>query len=87
MTKEHLKKILDKYKNAENEVVELDNKFGIQIWNSRTENFYNKFNYVIFELISILFTEQGRELIENYLFDQINITFDELYETLQKYAK
>lgn len=87
MTKEHLKKILDKYKSAENEVFELDNKFGIQIWNSRTENFYNKFNYVIFELISILFTEQGRELIENYLFDQINITFDELYETLQKYAK
>lgn len=87
MTKENLKLLLDKYKESEQEVFDLDNKFGICIWNSKHENFYNKFNYIIFKLLEDMFTTDGASLIENYLFQQIDITFDELWECLQNYAK
>jgi len=82
MKKQHVKKILDRYISAEKEITDLDDKFGIRIWDSRNENFYNKFNYVIFELLDMVFTEKGRMLIEDYVFNQTNITFDELWERL-----
>ena len=49
MTKENLKKIVEKYREAEAQVSEMDSKYGICIWNSRSENFYNKYNYVLFQ--------------------------------------
>jgi hypothetical protein len=87
MTKEQLKEIIDKYISAEAEVMDLDSKFGIQIWNSRNENFYNRFNFVIFKLFEHIFTPEGIALLEDYIFEQTNITYDELWDTLSNLKK
>lgn len=81
MNKEFLKKILDKYIEAENEVSELDKQFGIEIWNSGKENFYNKFNRVIFDMFEYAFGPINKELIEMAIFEQ-NMTFDELWQAI-----
>ena len=41
MDKSTLKTIVDKYKEAERQVDQLD-ELGVCIWNSKKENFYNK---------------------------------------------
>lgn len=82
MTKKDLENIICKYNSAESEVVELDSRFGICLYNSSSENFYNKYNYVIFKLFEHMFGNEGRELIEEYLFEVTNLTFDELCEKL-----
>ena len=82
MTKKDLENIICKYNSAESEVVELDARFGICLYNSSNENFYNKYNYVIFKLFEHMFGNEGRELIEEYLFEVTNLTFDELCEKL-----
>lgn len=86
MTKKELKDIIEKYQSAESDVINLDSEFGINIWNSKNENFYNKLNYVIFKLFETIYGNKGRELIENYLFEPTNITFDELYENLENHG-
>lgn len=78
MNKKQFKVILDKYSKAENIITQLDGEFGINLYYSSRENFYNLYNYIIFKLFEQLYGEYGRELIENYLFEETNITFDEL---------
>lgn len=82
MTKEHLKTICDKYKFAEKQVSDLDMTYGICLWNSNKPNFYNEYNYIIFQLLEEIFGEQNRILIEEYLFDQSSMTFDELWDII-----
>lgn len=78
MNKNQFKTIIDKCQLAENIIVQLDGEFGINVYNSPKENFYNLYNYVIFKLFEQLYGEYGRELIETYLFEETDITFDEL---------
>lgn len=82
MLKENLKKILDCYKKAEKSVTKLDEDYGIRIWDAKNENFYNQYNYIIFSLFQELFGEENRYLIEDYLFEQKDISFDDLYKIL-----
>lgn len=82
MNKAKLKKIIDKYRAAEEEIIRLDSTFGICLYNSKNENFYNKYNYVIFKLFDALFGAENREIIEDYIFEQTDITFEELCKAL-----
>lgn len=82
MTKKDLENIICKYNSAESEVVELDSRFGICLYNSSSENFYNKYNYVIFRLLEHMFGYDGKILIEDYIFEQTDMTFDKLCEKL-----
>lgn len=84
MTKEHLKKIIDKYQFAEKQISDLDTNYGICLWNSSHENFYNAYNYIIFDLISQLYDEHKKELLEEFIFQQTDMTFDELYKMLNE---
>jgi len=85
MSKDELKNIIEKYREVEDDVSKLDDKFGICIWNSKKENFYNKYNYIIFKLLEYIYTPEKRELLEEYIFDQVEMTFDDLYNYLENY--
>lgn len=78
MNKELFKKIIDTYQSAEDEVSRLDREFGVCIWNAYTENFYNKYSYIIHQLFIEAFGEEKAEMIEEYLFDETSITYDNL---------
>lgn len=84
MTKKELKILLDKCVESHNDVMNLNKTFGINIFMSTKENFYNKYNYVIYKLFEHIFGDFGRELIEEYVFDD-GITFVELCEKLNIY--
>ena len=81
MTKNQLKEILDKYIEAENEITELNNKHGVRVYDCLTENFYNKYNWIIFHLLRIIFGDERTDLIESSILDRA-LTFDELWEKL-----
>lgn len=82
MTKEHLKKLIEKYQSAEKQISDLDMNYGICLWNSGKENFYNAYNYIIFDLLSQVYGEQKKQLIEDFMFQQTDMTFDELYDAI-----
>lgn len=82
ITKNEFKKILDSYQAAENQVTQLVNEFGIILYNSPDENFYNRYNYVIRKLFENLFGDIKADLIESYIFDETDLTFDKLWELL-----
>lgn len=82
MTKKQLKEHIDRYRKVEETITELDDKYGIQVWNARTSNFYNEYNYLIHELLVDIFGEEGTALIEDYEFEQTTMTFDELCDFL-----
>lgn len=84
MTKEQLKTLIDKYKFAEKQISDLDRTYGICLWNSNKPNFYNEYNYIIFNLIEDVFGEKKRILIEDVIFDQTSMTFDELWDILNE---
>ena len=84
MTKEHLKKLIDKYQFAEKQISDLDMNYGICLWNSSRENFYNAYNYIIFDLFGQLYGEQNKQLLEDFIFQQTDMTFDELYEAINE---
>lgn len=85
MNKDELKNIIEKYREVEKDVSKLDDEFGICIWNSRKENFYNKYNYIIFKLLENIYTPEKKELLEEYIFEQVEMTFDDLYNYLENY--
>lgn len=82
MTKEELKKHIDLYKQTEQVITDLDSKYGINVWDSKYPNFYNNYNLLIHNLLQCIFGEQKTDLLEDYMFDQTDLTFDELYEAL-----
>jgi hypothetical protein len=82
MTRDELKQHIALYKKTENDVFELENKFGIRIWDSKEPNFYNNYNLIIHRLLADIFGETKSELIEDYIFEQVDISFDELCEYL-----
>lgn len=82
MTKEELKNHITRYKNVENIVYELDTKYGINIFNSRISNFYNEYNYIIHNLLVSIFGNEKTDIIEEYCFEQNDLTFDELCRIL-----
>lgn len=82
ITKNEFKKILDSYQAAENQVMQLDGEFGITLYNSSDENFYNRYNYVIRKLFENLFGDIKADLIESYIFDVTDLTFDKLWELI-----
>lgn len=85
MTKKELENLIIKYNSAESDIIDMNARFGICVYNSEDENFYNKYNYVIFKLFKHFFGENGRELIEDYIFKETDMTFDELCEKLNVY--
>lgn len=85
MTKQQLKDIIDKYQTADDEVSQLDRLYGICIYNAYSENFFNKYNWIIFKLLEYQFGAKNIEMIENYIFKQVDMTFDELCEALEVY--
>lgn len=83
--KDTLEKLLSVYIDADNDITTMRDNFGVDIVNcsaSSKENFYNKLNYIIFELFEELFTQDGVEIIENYLFDR-DCSFEELWKKVE----
>lgn len=78
MTKKKLKELTEVYKQAEQEVTELDDIYGIRIWDAPKANFYNKYNLLIHELLIESFDADGAELIEDYCLSITNVSFDDL---------
>ena len=66
MNKSTLKTIVDKYKEAERQVDQLD-ELGVCIWNPKKENFYNKYQYIIFGLFNEVYTS-AQPLHESVLY-------------------
>ena len=83
MTKEQLKEIIELYKNTESAVIELDDKYGICVWNSDKPNFYNNYNLIIHKFWVILFGQENTDILEEYIFEQNSLTFDELCNILE----
>lgn len=83
MTRDELQKHIELYRNTEDIVFELDEKYGINIWNSRNPNIYNNYNLLIHNLLVQIFGEKNTELIESYIFEESELTFEQLCETLK----
>lgn len=82
MNKEKLKEILNLYKSTENSITKLNDEFGICLWNAKNNNFYNNYNFIIHKLFIEIFSEDKVNLIESYLFDETDMSFDELYNLI-----
>ena len=82
MSKNELFEHIELYKKTEKDVTQLDDQFGIRIWDSTKPNFYNNYNLIIHHLLVSIFGEEHTQLIEEYAFDQIDMTFDELCKIL-----
>lgn len=83
MTRDELQKYIKLYRNTEDTVFELDEKYGINIWNSKNPNIYNNYNLLIHNLLVQIFGEDNTELIESYIFEETNLTFEQLCEILK----
>ena len=85
MKKQELKTILDTYREAENQVRLLDMDFGICLYNSNKESFYHNYNYIIRKLFEQIFTNEQCDLIETFLFEECDLTFEGLCDRLEIY--
>lgn len=82
LEKKLLKNILKFYQDSENQVRDLDRTFGICLYNSNTESFYHKYNYIIRKLFEDIYGSEKADLIESYIFDETEMDFDTLYKIL-----
>ena len=82
MTKKELENHITRYRNVENVIYELDNKYGINFFNAKFSNFYNEYNYIIHSLLVSIFGNEKTDTIEEFIFEQNNVTFDELCKYL-----
>ena len=82
MTRDELQKHIKLYKATEDTVLELDKKYGINIWESSSPNIYNNYNLLIHNLLVDIFGDEKTDLIESYIFEQLTITFEQLCEKL-----
>jgi hypothetical protein len=82
MTKDELQKHINLYRDTEYLVSELNSKYGINIQDSKNPNFYNNYNLIIHNLLVSIFGDLNVDLLEEYIFDQTNISFDELCQKL-----
>lgn len=83
MNKQEFAELLSNYLEAE-EAIEKLNELGVDIW-SAEKTFYHNYNYIIFKLLSYHFGEENKELIECFLFGEIEISFEELCERIDIY--
>lgn len=83
INKEQLRTLLIRYQLAENQVRQLDTDFGICVYNSHESNFYNELNIIIRKLLESIYGEEKTDLIESFVFEETNMTFDELYNILE----
>ena len=82
MTRDELQKHIKLYKATEDTVLELDKKYGRNIWESSSPNIYNNYNLLIHNLLVDIFGDEKTDLIESYIFEQLTITFEQLCEKL-----
>lgn len=83
MNRDALKKHIELYKKTEDIIRALDSDYGINIWDSTRPNFYNNYNLLIHNLLVEIFGETKVETLEDYLFEQTDISFDKLCEILE----
>jgi hypothetical protein len=83
INKAQLRQILNKYEEIEKELSHLSVHHGMDFrdGSEMAENFYNKLNWIIFKLFEYSFGDEGREAIEEYLFDS-TINFVQLCDIL-----
>lgn len=82
MTKQELKDYIELYRKTEQQITDLDDKYGIRIWDSAEPNFYNNYNLLLHKLLLQIFGTVKTNLLEDYIFNSIEITEDDLYESL-----
>lgn len=83
MNRDALKKHIELYRKTEDIIRVLDSDYGINIWDSTRPNFYNNYNLLIHNLLVEIFGETKVETLEDYLFEQTDISFDKLCEILE----
>ena len=77
MTKENLEKFISIYRETENSI-------PIEYKISNSINIYNKYNYLIHMLLVELFGEKNTDILEHYIFEQIKLSSETLYNMLNK---
>ena len=80
MNKDDLRKHIQLFQDTEEIVKLLNEKFGVNIINSGLSkpNFYNNYNLLIHNLLVSIFGDLNTDLIEEFCFGQLDISFDEL---------
>ena len=82
MNKQKFKDLIQLYINTENIIKELDTKYGIRIWDSKNPNFYNNYHLMIHNLFVEIFGGLNTDVLEDYLWEQTDISFDKLCDIL-----
>ncbi len=83
MNKQRLLEHIKLYRDTENIIHTLDTEYGIQVWDSLKPNFYNNYNLIIHKLLVDIFGEDETTLLEDYIFGESRITFEELCKILK----
>ena len=82
MKKDELREYIKLYRSAEKEITDLDDIYGVRIWDARKPNFYNTYNLLLRKLLIIIFGEENTDLIEDFIFEQTSLTFDQIYDII-----
>lgn len=82
MTKKELENHIKLYRETQNMVLDLDREFGVCVWDSQKSNFYNNLCLIIHDLLVSIFGDKKVDLLEEYIFEQNDMSFDELCNLL-----
>ena len=85
MNKSELKEFIELYKKTEKIVLDLNRKYGVNLIDSPKSNFYNNYNYLIHKLLVEIFGDNNTEVIEDFIFGQVDniITIEDLCKVLR----
>lgn len=82
MTREKLSEFIDLYRESESIILRLYLEFGIDLYSSNKPNIYNNFNLLIHELLVEICGDENTDLLEEYIFQQTTVPFDDLCKKL-----
>lgn len=88
LCKDDVKAVLEQWKDFENDIYKLDSEYGINIWDTASENsIYSKLNLLIRNLLVITFGEDATDILEDWTFgytDEDRPSFDSVWEHIIK---
>lgn len=88
LCKEDVKTVLEQWKDFENDIYKLDSEYGINIWDTTSENsIYSKLNLLIRNLLVVTFGEEATDILEDWTFgytDDDRPSFDSVWEHIIK---
>lgn len=82
VNKDEIKALLENWRKVDNTIIELDTKYGINLWDSYVDNFYSQYNKIIRTFLDLLFNPETADIMEDWTFSETPCDFDELWENL-----